>query len=175
MRNKITIRAGSILIALLCLSRPSGAQEHVPCLVFSGGSPDEQVIDLSKLNRITFGDNSLKLSSSSNPDEEEIELLYSLFHHLEIKNANPLPTGIEEIANDAEASLVYLKEINSLLIQDSENNLYSVGLFDMKGSLLHSCKVEGGATISFPSLVAGTYIAIATDGIHKLTLKFIQN
>lgn len=176
MKHKISAATGCLLLALLCHGGIAEAEEMVPCLVFSGHSPTETVIDLSKINRITFGEDSMKLSSSQNPDEDEIELLYNLFHHLEIKDATPdFTTDIEEISVYAEATLVYLSDINSLLIDDSAEHLYNVGIFDLNGSLLRTFHTNGGTSVSLESLQQGIYIAVATDGTHHLKLKFIQN
>lgn len=60
------------------------AETKVPCLIFSGNAEKEHCIDLSSLNRITFGDNSMVISSSKDESKKSVELLYSLYHHLEI-------------------------------------------------------------------------------------------
>lgn len=61
--------------------------------MFSGKAQEGRNIDLAKLNKITFGDNSMVISPSKSNGEKPVELQYALYHHLEIGDA--VPTGSE--------------------------------------------------------------------------------
>ena len=174
MRTNIAVRAGCLLFALLLYGKAAGADEKIPCLIFSGASPTEKVIDLSKLNRITFGEHSLTLTSSKYPDAEEVQLLYSLFHHMEVDERVPdVISGIDETADFMQPEIAYIPDVKSLILRNATGKEYTVGIFDLKGTLIHSIRTQGETEISLQSLRPDTYIAVATDGTNHLTLKFI--
>lgn len=152
------------------------AQDTVPCLVFTGNSDSEQCLDLAKLNRITFDNDGMTVTSSKDDCEQELRLLYSLFHHLEIKDANPvpsIPTGLENIEADSNSKLIYDPDTKSLNLESSSDLLYNIGIFSQDGKLLATSKMKAGQTLSLSGLPTGVYIAAAVNGESKLTLKFI--
>lgn len=158
----------------LCMGLSAAAANEVPCLVFTGNSETENRLDLSKFNRISFGDKSMTITSSNH--SETIELLYSLFHHLEIKNAIPTDlSGITEIIEDSEAQLLFDSSSKFLRIDADSDTAYQLGIFNMKGYLLATSELRGGESVSIEGLESGIYVAVATDGNRKLTIKFILN
>ncbi|MDE6648299.1 MAG: T9SS type A sorting domain-containing protein [Muribaculaceae bacterium] len=173
-RNHITAFGWltGLLISCYCTAK---AQEAVPCLIFTGNSDTEYCIDLDKLNRLTFGDDGITVSSSSDSTQPEVTLLYSLFHHLEIGNASPTdPAGADAVEAESGSQLRYIADTRSIALDSSSEAPYSIGIFSLKGTLIASSKMSAGQTLSVGSLTAGTYIAVATNGNNQLTLKFIH-
>lgn len=157
-----------LLFSLLC-----NADTKVPCLIFSGKAETEHSIDLSKLNRITFGDNSMVISSSNDDAEPYIELLYSLYHHLEIGDAKP--AGIEQLGDNVDSRIHFDFTSKILYLQTPSEKRFSIGIFNVGGQLVHIAEVYGGNGVTLGNLSTGVYVAVATDGNIKLNLKFIIN
>ena len=86
------------------------ADTKVPCFIFSGNAEKEHSIDLSKFNRITFGKNSMVISSSKDDTAEPIELSYSLYHRLVIGDAEPTATQAESITLSQETTTLKVGE-----------------------------------------------------------------
>ena len=171
-----TIRKGLVMcFALGCSFSAKILADEVPCLVFRGHSETEHAFDLSKLNRITFGETAMTLSSSKG-EQEEVQLLYSLFHHLEVKSAEPSEsTGIKDMAMSASSRLVYHSDTRSLSISTDSQNEFLVGVFTLQGNLLQSSRLSYGDTLSLEGVNPGVYVAVATDGETELTIKFVIN
>lgn len=178
MKHRNHIRAGCALAVCavaggLWSPIPASAENEVPCLVMSGHAQGERRIDLSKLNRITFGPESMTVSSKDNPQETQ-ELLYSLYHHIEIRNATPdIETGVVLTPAAEGYSMRYLADSHSLKIDAPEDTMFKTGIFDVAGTLILTAEVRGGEVVSLGSLSSGTYIAVATDGVTALNLKFM--
>jgi len=155
------------------------AADVVPCLIFTGNSDAEHCVDLAKLNRITFGDDGMTISSSKDNSVQEVQFLYSLYHHLEIGDATPteISTAIDEIGVDENSRLLFQSDTKSIRLESSSELPYDVGIFSLKGTLLATSKLCGGQTLSVEALNSGVYVAVATttNGESKLTLKFILN
>lgn len=150
------------------------ADTTVPYLIFSGNADDERYIDLAKYNRITFGDNSMTVSSSTDGRIPPVELLYSLYNHFEVGNASPDVSGIDEISADTESQLIVDGQAKSLHITASESQTrFNVGVFDISGHLMVSTTLTPDKPLSIGHLYPGIYIAVATDGKTKLYVKFI--
>ena len=99
----------------LSVALPAIADTEVPCLVLSGHAQSEHSIDLSKLNRITFGSESMTISRAGGDAKETQELLYSLYHHIEIKNAMPdIETGAEATSAFSSSLLLPLRKSGQL-------------------------------------------------------------
>ena len=150
------------------------AEAEVPCLIFSGNAENEYCIDLSLLNRITFGDNSMVISSSKDASKESVELLYSLYHHLEIGDAIPTDIGASvNIISDDSISRIYVDAQSKLLyLQTTYDATFQIGIFDICGSLLLTSELSNGYAITIETLSPGVYIAVASDGKTNLNLKF---
>ncbi|MDE5976459.1 MAG: T9SS type A sorting domain-containing protein [Muribaculaceae bacterium] len=162
----------ALLSSLFCK-----ADTKVPCFIFSGNAETEHSIDLAKLNRITFGDNSMIISSSKDESNESVELLYSLYHHLEIGDGKPSGSisGTETIDNHSDTRL-QIDGISKLLyLQSASDLMFSIGIFDINGKLLQTCELKNGDAMTLEFLSPGIYVALATDGKIKLNLKFILN
>lgn len=153
------------------------AETKVPCLIFSGSAEKEHHIDLASLNRITFGDNSMIISSSKDASKESVELLYSLYHHLEIGDGIPSVSGsyIDLIPEDSNSRIYVDTQSKLLYLQTSFNTKFHIGIFNIGGNLLLTSDLSNGDAITLESLSPGVYIAIASDGKTKLNLKFILN
>lgn len=155
----------------------SKADTIVPCLIFSGNADTEHSIDLAKLNRITFGNNSMVISSSKDDASQSVELLYSLYHHLEIGDATPtdLESGIESVDADSDSRIYVDTQAKLLYLQSASAAKFSIGIFNISGHLLLSAELNNGDAATLETLSPGMYIAVASDGKTKLSLKFILN
>ncbi len=153
------------------------AETKVPCLIFSGNAGKEHCIDLSSLNRITFGDNSMVISSSKDASKESVELLYSLYHHLEIRDENPTDIGASvNVISEDSTSRIYVDAKSKLLyLQSTDDTTFHLGVFNVSGNLLLTSDLSNGDAVTLEALSSGVYIAIASDGKTKLNLKFILN
>lgn len=166
--EKLTWLMGFVLLTCpLCK-----AETKVPVLIFSGNGEADYRIELAKLNRITFGENSMVVSFSKDDTEQSIELLYSLYHHLEIGEENA-SSGIESVNMDADNHIFVNSKVRLLQLQSNPDSEYIVGVFDTKGHLLLSTSLCGGDSVSLEDLASGIYIAVVTDGETKFNLKFI--
>lgn len=157
-----------------CFCRVSA--EEVPCLIFTGNSETECCIDLEKLNRITFGDTGMTVSSSTGNCTEEMQLLYSLFNHIEIGDAVPTGSvGLEAIEADNASRIVFVGDTKSIVIESDSESLFSMGIFSLKGTLIATSHLYANQSLSVDALPSGIYIALATNDESKLSLKFIIN
>ena len=152
------------------------AETKVPCLIFSGNAEKEHSIDLAKLNRITFGDNSM-IVTSKDDSNQSVELQYSLYHHLEIGDVVPtdLTTGVETANSDYNSNLYFDNQDKQLHLQSTSETKFSIGVFDISGHLLLTSKLKNGDALTLEALSPGVYIAVASDGKTKIYLKFILN
>ena len=153
------------------------AETKVPCLIFSGNAEKEHCIDLSSLNRITFGDNSMVISSSKDASKNSVELLYSLYHHVEIGDETPTDVGAAvDIMSDESSSRIYVDAKSKLLyLQSSDNTQFKLGVFNASGTLLLTSDLSDGDAVSLEALSPGVYVAVASDGRIKFNSKFILN
>ena len=164
---------GKLLLAIVScvgMTAPIQADDGTTCLIFSGGADKECALDLSRYNRITFGENSMTVSSAANPDDK-VELLYSLYHHFEIGTAQL--SGIETVGA-AEARLVYDASSASLKLEAPADAAYTVGVFALNGVMMRQSDVSGGGSLSLESLQPGVYIAVAAGKIEDLKIKFVK-
>ena len=164
---------GKLLVAIIgCvgMTAPLQADDGTTCLIFSGGAEKICALDLSRYNRITFGENSMTVSSSASPDDK-VELLYSLYHHFEIGNAQL--SGVESVGAD-EAKLVYDAACASLRLEAPADEVYTVGVFGLNGVMLRHADVGGGGSLSLESLEPGVYIAVATGNNAAIKIKFVK-
>lgn len=161
-----------LLSCLICK-----AETKVPCLIFSGNAEKERCIDLASLNRITFGDNSMVISSSKDASKETFELLYSLYYHLKIGDEIPTDaTSSVDLISDDSTSRIYVDANSKLLfLQTSSETKFQVGVFNVSGKLLLTSELSNGDAVTLDALSSGVYIAVASDGKTKLNLKFILN
>lgn len=155
----------------------ANADTKVPCLVFSGNAEKEHRIDLNSRNRITFNDNSMVISSSNDETVPPVELLYSLYHHLEVREAAPadITVGVEAIDAETESRIYVDSHARLLHLETSSETEFTTGIFDINGHLLMKAELNSGDAVTIEALSPGVYIAVATDGKIKLTLKFILN
>lgn len=152
------------------------SQDEVPCLIFTGYSNTPECIDLSKLNRITFEEEAMIISSSTDTNEPDIKLLYSEYNHLEIGDAIPTgSTGVDYIESNYNIQLAYQPGSKSLILKSSQEITYSIGIFSLKGTLVATSNMRGGQSLSLESLTAGAYIVLATNGESKTSLKIVVN
>lgn len=172
-----SIIASAWLIGLsLCGVCKATAEDKVPCLIFTGKSDIGQCIDLEKLSRITFGDDGMTLSLSADNGIREVQLLYSLFNHIEIGDAVPSdPSAVDEIVIDTDPRIVFVPVSKTIVVESASEIPYSIGIFSLNGTLIATSGVYAGQPLSVASFAAGMYIAVATDGESQLTLKFILN
>lgn len=176
MKLKRFIVLGWLTGSLLCGFCKVKAQDVVPCLIFTGNSDTENRIDLSKLNRITFEDDGMIITSSKESDVKEVKLLYSLFYHLEIGEAVPTTSsGLNLIETDNVSRLRFHSDIKTIVIESTSGLPFSVGVFNLDGVLIATSNILAEQPLSVESLSSGAYIVLASDGESKLSLKFIIN
>ncbi len=155
---------------------PVMSQDEVPCLIFTGNSTTTECLDLTKLNRITFEEDAMVISSSSDADQQDIKLLYSEYNRLEIGDAVPTgSTKVDFIESNGNIQLAYQPDSKSLILESSSGEQYRIGIFSLKGTLIATSNMRGGESLSIGSLGAGTYIVLATNGESKISLKIIIN
>lgn len=146
----------------------------VPCLIFTGNSGSKQSLDLSKLNRITFDNDGFTVSSSNGGSTEGIRLLYSLFNHIEIGDDTPTNVnGIDKISISTDSKLLFREADRGLKIETPSTNQFMIGIFNMNGVIVATSNMDTNDSLSLEALSPGAYVAVATDGEIKLTLKFI--
>ena len=157
----------------LSVALPAIADTEVPCLVLSGHAQSEHSIDLSKLNRITFGSESMTISRAGGDAKETQELLYSLYHHIEIKNAMLDVENVVDItAADGSFKLLYLPDTRSLLIDSGDYGVFTVGIFHLDGRMTMTAEMTPGEPLPLERLPEGIYVAVATDKRINLNIKF---
>ncbi len=169
------------IIAICCLAgfmiscySSSNAQDVVPCLIFTGNSDISECIDLSKFNRITFEEDEMIISSTSNNDNPDIKLLYSLYNHLEFGDATPTDTNeIKTIETDETTQLCFQADTKTLILKTASDIPYSIGIFTLKGTLIAISRMTGDQSLCVESLAKGAYIAIASNGESKISIKFV--
>ena len=161
------------LMSFVLLSCPvCKAETKVPCFIFSGNAERDYCIDLASLNRITFGDNSMVISSSKDAGMETVELLYTLYHHLEI--GDEIPEASVEVNSDDTSSRIYVDAQSKLLyLETTSESIFQVGVFNISGNLLMTSELSNGDALMLDALSSGVYIAVASDGVTQLKLKFI--
>lgn len=159
---------------MVLMTVSANAETVVPCLICTGNSSTKQSIDLSKFNRITFDDEGFTVSSSQDGNSTDVRLLYSLYSHLEIGDDTPTnEAGIDDNIFSTDSKLNYLSDTKCLTIVSPSTNQFSIGVFNINGVLIATSKVYSDDSLSVEMLPSDTYIAVATDGNIKLTLKFI--
>lgn len=159
------------IICGCCGIIPGYAIEEKPSLIFSGNSESELILNLDLYNRIIFDNDAMFVSHSDHP-EDQIELFYSVFNRFEIGNANiSKVTEIKEIVSEA---LEYDRSSNLLRLNGEGSNTYSVGIFNLNGTMICHTKLHPGESVSLEALEPSIYIAIAVcgDDIHEI--KFIK-
>lgn len=170
MKRKIKVGLSAVLLSCVCTAK---AQEEVPCLIFTGASESEYCIDLSKLNRITFGEEGMTVSASGDSQTPEVNLLYALYNHIQIGEATPTDvSGVDIVKSDEKSLLRYIFNEKSLILESSTSSAYSIGIFSLNGTLIATSSMTAGQSLSLEALTSGTYIAVATDGKSQISLKF---
>ena len=145
--------------------------ESQTVMFFSGNAEMPKTIDLSEYNRISFSDDCITLSSSKDASIEQIELLYSLYHHIEFGEGEV----VSVTENLSESQSLFYRELNrELMLAGVENCAdYTIGVFSVNGSLLVSKKMDSTEVCDVANLAPGMYVAIATNGEINLRTKFI--
>ncbi len=164
----------TLLWTILCFIEGFGmvhAEENKPCLIFSGASEQKHVLDIASFNRITFGENSMTISHSDFP-ENQVELLYSAYHRFEVGDG--IPTEITELKDDGDVSLFYNDSEKSLQLVGDKEELYSIGIFGINGTLICRANLCCGEFVSVKALEPAVYIAVAVNGNEIKKIKFIK-
>ena len=106
-----------------------------------------------------------------------MELLYSLYHHVEIGDETPTDVGAAvDIMSDESSSRIYVDAKSKLLyLQSSDNTQFKLGVFNASGTLLLTSDLSDGDAVSLEALSPGVYVAVASDGRIKFNSKFILN
>ena len=136
----------------------------------SGRNGDRQLFDLMSFNRITFGENSMKLSRSEAPDFNAPELLYSQFNRIAFIS-EVLSDVDEEISTGI--AICYIAEDKALEIIGEEYEDFDIKIYNALGLLIQHTKSATNERIYLNNLTSGVFIAIATNGRNNLRVKFI--
>ncbi|MDE6697656.1 MAG: T9SS type A sorting domain-containing protein [Muribaculaceae bacterium] len=173
MKKKRIISVGWLAGLILSCFCPAKAQESAPCLIFTGNSDSHYNIDLSRLNRITFGEEGMTISSSTDSDTPEVILLYTLYNHFTIADAIPTDaSGVDEVKADGNVQLRFISNAKSLALESSSSSAYTIGIFSINGTLIATSSMTAGQSLSLDALTPGTYIAVATNGESQISIKF---
>lgn len=169
--------AVGLLSVVLLISQESKADSEVPCYIFSGHAEENCCIDLASLNRITFGNNSMIVSSSSGSNKRMVELLYSHYNNIVIGDAVPTDDwgAVESISVLRDSRIYFDAQTQSLHVHSERDRLFTIAIYDISGKLLQSAPVNSGDAMILRPLAAGSYIAVATGDKTTLNLKFIIN
>ena len=162
---------GAIIITLLGCALCCHAEDKKPCLIFEGGAGENLAIDLDKYNRITFGEDKMLLSNSDNP-AVKLELLYTAYNRFRVGDSKP-STAVEEIS-ESPVKLLYNSAEQTLTLGSEAGEAYTVGIFSMKGVLMHSATLTAGEAVSLQTLGSGVYVAVAVNSTSTHTLKFVK-
>ena len=176
MDKSILYRLGCLISGLITFCNAVHANDEVPCLVISGhDSNEKQSLDLAIYNRITFGDDSMTISSSKNADADPVTLLYSAFNHMEVQDDIPMNgSDVDEVWLSSQSSLFYNRATESLGLNAELGDVYAVGIFDMDGRLMVNSRLRNGESLPTNTLSSGVYVAIAINGNTRLALKFVS-
>lgn len=176
MKHTCLVKLAGVMSVVLLPGLLCEAETKVPCFIFSGNADKERCIDLASLNRITFGNNSMVISSSKNGDTPQVELLYSLYHHFIIDDAYPDGTsGLTSVNKESETEMYVDRQSKMLHLNGHAECKYVVGIFNMNGNMMMNLALSPGDAVPLEKLMPGVYIAIASNGNEKLSLKFILN
>lgn len=147
------------------------AQQKKPALVFSGNAGENYAVDLEKYNRIHFGETGMTLVNSENPDDRT-EVLYAAYHRFKVAEAEITADVSEKLIETS--ALVYNPQQQSLSLTGEEGETYTVGVFDVNGTLMLSSHLLGNSFISVESLRSGVYVAVAVGNKSNKSLKFVK-
>ncbi len=168
------LRKGATIVSLL-LGLSSVFAEQKPCLILSGSGGTDYAVDLMKFNRIAFGEESMTLSNSSSSDAP-LEILYSAYNRFKVGDAEPtVESAIDEIAGESPIQLTYSRSDRSLtLTADGCDETFSVGVFNMNGTLILHGELRPGESLAVESLGSGAYVAVAVGKDFSQSLKFVK-
>lgn len=173
-RKGIISRVWLAAALLLCLSRAQ-AQEAVPCLIFTGNAGAEQCLDLAKFSRIAFGEDGMTVSSP-NGGTEDVFLSYSEYNRFKIGDAVPTASaGIDVAESDAGSCMRFDAESKSLIVDSASEQTFKIGIFGVSGMLIATAEMSAGQALAVDALQPGTYVAVASNGESKFSLKFKLN
>ena len=165
VKKSIALLAGMTLAGItMCV------YGNITHIVVSGTSGEKQNFELSRYNRITFGNTTMSLSSSENPGNIVAELPYAMFNHIEF--SDEVLSSIEEILSP-DASLIYIPDENALEITADLSEPFTVWILNSSGAIMSRLKTMPGEKLYLKSYTPGMYIAVATANKIQLTKKFI--
>lgn len=121
--------------------------------------------DFLVYNRIIFGDDGMRLVSSTDPSVEPIELSYNDYERISFSSG----AGIADVIG-SEYRLVYDKGTECLRIDGADGEPFTIAIYSLTGLMV----AQGNAPLSADQLTNGVYIAIASDNRSILKLKFIK-
>ena len=163
-----------LAILLLCSHFPVLAEETVPCLIFTGPQQSERCYDLVRHNRIYFDNNGMTVTSANADAENKVFLAYTEFKAFTIGMRVPSEFSQAEAINVGEGTtLMYIAETKSLCIRSDSARNFAIGVYNAAGQLIATSSMLADQTLSVAGLATGTYIATATDGERKATIKFV--
>lgn len=139
-------------------------------MIVTGETGSKQTVDLSSLNRITFGENSMSLSLTDDLESSPIVLPYNLFNHIEF--SDDLSTVLENHFF-TDAKMLFLPGEKALEIKCDKQQDYLVFIFNSFGALIERNKTTSNTRYYLTHLYPGLYIAVAKNNNNQLQIKFI--
>lgn len=175
MKINHLLALANLVLASICSAGGVMAQESVPCLIFTNASESLRCFDLGTFNRIAFSDEAMTVSSAKDSEILPVKLFYSDYHHFSIGYAMPDQlTDIREIGGDySDSHLSFRADTKSLLVESDSMLPFVIGIYNTQGSLIATSQVNTYQLLPLGTLAPGMYIAVATDGKIKLTLKLV--
>lgn|GEM_PF-6763286 len=115
--------------------------------------------------------------TSANEDAKENTFLsYSEFKAFKIGMRVPSEFSLVDAINaggEGGTTLKFISDTQSISIQSDSEGDFAVGIYDATGKLIATSKMTADQMLSVRQLTPGMYIAAATDGERKATVKFI--
>lgn len=151
----------------ICLSY---AEKVEPCLIFSGNAEQNKALPLAIYNRISFGENSMTVSS---PDDavSSVELPYSDYNRFNI--GEDIISEVQPIS-DSGIELTFDSSSNTLLLMSTCDTVVEVSIFGIDGKMILCTDMRRCERLSLNSLPEGVYVAVASGEAENHKIKFIK-
>ncbi len=157
--------ACSAIIALGIPIAANGAA-HTHIRLYCGGN-ELAAYPLDTYNHIEFRGDSWHLSSASDSDIAPVEIPFT--------SAEKMAFGTHSAADEitkSTSTLSYDANSHSLHLNAENTGEYTIAVYSMLGALLIQNSPDANGALPLDKLAAGIYIATASDGHTRLTLKF---
>lgn len=115
----------------------------------------------------------MTISSSTDSNTPEVNLLYALYNHFTIGDAIPTDaSGVDAVKADGNTQLRFISNAKSLVLESGSSSTYTIGIFSLNGTLIATSSMTAGQSLPLDALTPGAYIAVATNGESQINVKF---